>query len=96
LGDAAATCFALFHVSRRVREITRTALILGLALFLLSLLVIGLTFLFDPTEGWILAIMGAVAAALPGSVAALILSDELRAAIRTLPSRIPGLIYRKG
>jgi O-antigen/teichoic acid export membrane protein len=96
LGDAAATCFALFQVSRRVREITRTALTLGLALFLLSLLVIGLTFLFDPAEGWILAIMGAVAAALPGSVAALILSDELRAAIRTLPSRIPGLIYRKG
>lgn len=95
-GDAAATFFALFQVSRRARAVGPTALLLGASFVLLSLLVIGLALLFDPAESWLFAVIGAVAAALPGSIAALVLSRELRDRIRMLPARLPGLLHRKG
>lgn len=94
-GDAAATLLALWQVSRRTTAAAPSCLIFGLVFVVLAGLVIAMNLIMDPSESWVVAIIGAVAAGLPGIVVALLVSHDLRNRITMMLLRATGTIYRK-
>ncbi len=84
-GDVAATYFFLWRIGRRVAGATRATVILGVALSGYSVLLIALTAAFDPSIGLVLAGFLGAAASVPGALAAMVVSPDLR-------RRIAGLI----
>lgn len=94
-GDAAATMLALWQVSRRTIAAAPSCRIFALVFTGLAALVIGINVTFDPLASWLVAILGAIAAGLPGVAVALILSADLRRRIRTMFARMAARLYRK-
>jgi len=81
-GDVAATFVSLWRSGSRAGSAAQIGLVLALIFTCQSALAIALNQTIDPYAGWLMPILGALAVSVPGMLAALLLSGDLRQRLR--------------